>query len=622
MKDFFLFQKEIDPLWSPGKKWGYRLWNLGLVVLAGLALGGLSLLLATGTYPLSFAKGYLEKPVLLLLNLLPPVALILLLYGLTRRAGWAYLLTAAAVLGLSIGNYYKLALRDDPLMFGDLLLLKEAGNMAGKYELVVGKKLILAAVCALLGAAVLFLLARGRPGKGRGRWGIALAGLALAGAMTPPLMDSGLYNGGAAHYAHIQDYWSATQQYVAHGFLYPFLHSIRDTVALPPEGYHGGETAALLEQYPPADIPEGQKVNVMAIMLEAYNDFSKYEGLELAQDVYAVWHQLEEEGYSGDLMDNIFAGGTVDTERSFLTGFSHLPNFRGRTNSYPWYFRSQGYTVEGMHPCYQWFYNRLNINENLGFQDYKFVENYFGQFTDGKVAFDDLFFPELIKAYDKAKTQGPYFSFSVTYQGHGPYDTDVCWWGEKGEFVKPRAGRSDEEQYILDNYFGSVANTNENLKKLTDHLRGDEEPVVLALFGDHNPWLGDGNWVYHNLGIDLDLSSEEGFANYYGTRYLIWANDAAKEALGADLTGEGPAISPNYLMTQLFDLCGWTGPAYMQATREVKERVSVINVPTGLYVEDGALTDALSGEGERLVRQYEALEYYSGKHFLYEDLDR
>lgn len=616
MKTVFLFQKEPGPDWTRGQAWGYWAWNLGLVALAGLALGGLSLLLATGTYPLSFVKGCLEKPVLLWLNLLPPVALILLLYGLTRHAGWAYLVTAAAVMGLSLGNYYKLALRDDPLMFGDLFLLKEAGDMAGKYELAVGKKLLLAGACVLLGAVALFLLSRGRPERRRGRWGVALAGLALAGALTPSILDNGLYNGGAAHYAYIRDYWSATQQYVAHGFLYPFLHSIRDTVELPPEGYRSSEAAALLEGYEAAHIPEEKKVNVMGIMLEAYNDFSKYEGLDLAQDVYAVWHQLEAEGYSGELIDNIFAGGTVDTERAFLTGFTHLPSFRGNTNSYAWYFRSQGYTVEGMHPCYQWFYNRANINENLGFQDYKFVENYFDQLT-----FDDDFFPELIKAYDRCKAQGPYFTFSVTYQGHGPYDTNVCWWGEKGEFVTPEAGRSDEEQYILDNYFGSIANTNENLKKLTDHLRRDKEPVVLILFGDHNPWLGDGNWVYHNLGINLDLSSQEGFFNYYGTRYLIWANEAAKQVLGTDLTGTGPAISPNYLMTELFDLCGWTGPAYMQAIRAVKAQVSAINTPTGLYLEDGAVTGQLSEAGAALVQEYEALQYYSNKHFLYGEWD-
>ena len=68
--------------------------------------------------------------------------------------------------------------------------------------------------------------------------------------------------------------------------------------------------------------------------------------------------------------------------------------------------------------------------------------------------------------------------------------------------------------------------------------------MVIVLFGDHNPWMGDANSVYSKLGIDLDLSTKEGFLNYYATRYLIWANDAAKEVLGCDFQGEGPRREP------------------------------------------------------------------------------
>lgn len=627
MKNIFLFQKEPDPGWSKRQRLGYWCWQLGLVLLSGLGIGLVSLMLATGPYPLTVALGYFEWPIIALLNILPVLALILLLYGLTRRSGAAFLITAGVVLGLSVGSYFKLTLRDDPLMFADLMLLKEAGNMAGRYHLSVGKKLILAGVCVAAGYAVLRLCCRGRPGRGRGRWSAVLAGALLLGGCIPALMSDKVYNGAAAYYERIEDYWSSTEQYVAHGFLYPFFHSVKSAVETPPEGYDAGEAAEILDRYADAEIPQDQKVNVMGIMLEAYNDFTKFGAPELAQDVYAVWHQLEREGYSGDLVTNIFGGGTVETERGFLTGYTELPNFRGRTNSYAWYFRSQGYTVEGMHPCYEWFYNRVNVNEYLGFQEYKFVEDYFGQFTNGGVALDDVFFPELMKDYREKTAAGePFFSFSVTYQGHGPYTDYTCWWGEKGDFVKEAPGRSEADQYILDNYFGSIANTNQHLKELTDFLREDDAPVVLILFGDHDPWLGDGNRLYHDLGIDLDLDGETGFYNYYATRYIIWANDAAKEVLGRDLTGEGPTLSPNFLMTELFDLCGWEGPAYMQATRAVKEQVPVINVPTGRYLEDGVLTGGeggreLSAAGEALVREYQCLQYYSKRNFRYSHVE-
>ena len=50
-------------------------------------------------------------------------------------------------------------------------------------------------------------------------------------------------------------------------------------------------------------------------------------------------------------------------------------------------------------------------------------------------------------------------------------------------------------------------------------------------------------------------------------------------------------------MNEVFKLCGWEGPAYLQATNAVAEQVPVINTPTGLYLEDGVLTDALTPRG-------------------------
>jgi len=261
-------------------------------------------------------------------------------------------------------------------------------------------------------------------------------------------------------------------------------------------------------------------------------------------------------------------------------------------------------------------YRDEQMMANLGFEDYWFVENYFTEFTGGGVALDDVFFPELLKTY-QAATAGdqPYFHFSVTYQGHGPYNNDLCWWGEKGDFVVDDGTYTEEQQYILDNYFGSIADTNAHIKEFTDYLREDEEPVVLVLFGDHNPWMGDGNSVYTAMGIDFDLSSQQGFYNYYSTPYLIWANPAAQEVLGKDFRGEGPDMSPCFLMSKVFELCGWEGPAYMQAIAETVETLPVVH-KSGRCVEEGLLTD--QPQNAELLRQFRALEYYYRKNFIYE----
>lgn len=57
---------------------------------------------------------------------------------------------------------------------------------------------------------------------------------------------------------------------------------------------------------------------------------------------YEPWHQLEEQSVTGNLLTNIFAGGTVDSEWGFLTGYTTHDDFRKPTDSYVWYFRSPG----------------------------------------------------------------------------------------------------------------------------------------------------------------------------------------------------------------------------------------------------------------------------------------
>ena len=111
------------------------------------------------------------------------------------------------------------------------------------------------------------------------------------------------------------------------------------------------------------------------------------------------------------------------------------------------------------------------------------------------------------------------------------------------------------------------------------------------------------------------------FYHYYATRYLIWANDAAKDVLGNNFTGEGPDLGPYFLMNQVFRLCGWEAPAFVQATQQVMDRVPVHNTPTGLYVEQGVLTGSLTPEGQALVEDYDILQYYYRSHFAYDEVE-
>lgn len=117
----------------------------------------------------------------------------------------------------------------------------------------------------------------------------------------------------------------------------------------------------------------------------------------------------------------------MDTEWCFLTGYSQYEEFRNNVDSYVWYFDRQGYQTRGGHPGFGWFYNRQNVNRFLGFQEYWFTENHYGELVDPVEAqwnSDLLLVDEIVKDLRSCLDgEGrPVFSFSVSYQNHGPYE--------------------------------------------------------------------------------------------------------------------------------------------------------------------------------------------------------
>jgi len=613
LNKWFLFQKDLPadcPLWQ---KICYWLWRFDILLCGSAAMGAVTLLFAYGAYPNAVFRAYLANGELLILNILPVMWLVFLLYALFGRTWIAFGLGGASALGLTLGNFFKILFRDDPLYFEDLLILREAGEMAGGYAVFIDKRITLAIVCVIAGTAVLFFFARGKIKNLKCRLAMLLVALVSGGILLNVCLDTKRYDA-VENYEYLNR-WSPTQNYIAHGFLYPFLHSIGNVIDTPPEGYHKRDTEELLAAYEDADIPEDKKVNLITIMREAYVDFSEFdvEGLDVSG--YKSYHDLLEESYSGTLLTNIFAGGTIDTERCFLTGNYSLKDWRGNANSYLWYLRDQGYIVEGSHPYYQWFYNRQNINSYLGFERYRYLEGDYDQLTKAYYPEDSVLFPEIYADYVAGKESGkPYFSFNLNVQSHGPYETASY----EGDHEYLTGDYSPECRNAMNNYMNAIMEGDRELMALVDKLREDSDPVVLVVFSDHLPWMGDGNLFYQEMGINVDVSgnNEDSFRRRYQTDYLVWANDAAKEVLGNDFRGEGPTVSPSYLMNVVFDLCSWEGPAYMQAMDDMMEVFPVVTT-RGFYVVDDTFTDTIPEERRELFDEFLWLNHYWRNEFLY-----
>ncbi|MBR5536634.1 MAG: LTA synthase family protein [Clostridia bacterium] len=617
IKNCFLFAR--DP--AVGRKKAFWLWNGGCVVLLALLVGVMALRLACGDHNGTYFPAYFHSFALLPGNLLPPLLLILTLWLLLGRAWAGFLLGGLVSLGFPLTGYYVLRFRNEPLTPDLLQFLREAVSISAtaKYDLTPDGP-VWAALALLLGGTVFLALAvRGRPRPRALFWLPVIVALLLE----PACRDNGRY---AAALGTVADPYSATHTYIARGFWYPFLHGLlaeeEELLILPEPSEEQQEQEAppptaeeLLARYTDSAIPEERKIDLLVFQREAYVDFSVYDVEGMDWSCYDLYHQLQAESYSGTLVTNIFAGGTVDTERCVLTGLYRVGDLpeTGDLNSYVRYLKEQGYTVEGCHPCYEWFYDRKTINARLGFDRYRFSEDTFSELSGQVVAYDDILMPVVWEMYQEKTADGtPYFGYHVTYQGHGPYTaTWVQWPG--AHFAE--GALEGEPCNIFNNYLGSLRDSDVQLMWLVENLRNSDRPAALLVYGDHKPWLGDQQEVYKDLGISLDLGTEEGLLNYLTTPYLLWINPAAEALLGKEIRGTGPAVSPCYLMNLVFEQLGWEGNAFSKLMDDYRQVMPVIST-VGRYVVDGRLVSAIPEERQAMAQEFLSVQDLWKHRFL------
>ena len=584
------------------------------VMLAALSIGVgiMSLLLGATIYGLPLFNEYMSSFLIVLLNILPVVILVFLVYFISARAWVAFTFPSLFLLAISVIHFFKVQLRGDPLALTDYSYFFEAGTIISIYSPTMNWKIYLAAAAFACGVVLSALMLKRKP-RGAPLRIIAVAAVIAVSAILYVFVytDTELYSSASENTATAA--WTPNYNFIRRGFLYPFIYdakySVANMKALLPDWYDSREAREASESYGDADIPDARKVNIITIMLEAYADLSQFDALDFTEDVYGPFHRLQADSVSGALVTNVFGGGTIDTERLFLTGNIYLTTYASSTNSYVYYLRSQGYHTEGFHAGDMWFYDRRSVNSYLGFDEYYFIEDF-----ENASRNDRDFFPVVHEMYGTRNSGMPYFSFNVSYQNHGPYNNVRT----QEPYVIEQGGMSDESFNILNNYLSGISETGQHCESFIESLRCDPDPVVVLVFGDHMPWLGNMQSVYYELGIDVDMDSEEGFYNYYSTPYCIWANDAAKQILENDFTGDGGSFSPGFLMCELFDLCSWEGEGYMQALRELQAYIDIIHAPTVLFRENGSLTQDLSPEGLAAFKRLRMVELYRLKNFRYQ----
>ncbi len=615
----------------------YRL-SLPLALPAAVLLAGAITLLALWCQPnalRSVVRIFLNKPILIVLNALPVGLLLLGLACLLRNLFFGAALTNLLVCGFSIANRVKIEVRDEPVFPRDLSLLKEVFSAVGNYEIHYPVKAIVLVllVTAALAALGVFVGHQPLPAeKLRGWRGSLLGAAASFGALvlvTVTLLgSSSLYESiGASNPYHLSTVFNET------GFPYSFFHQFTTYLVDKPEEF-SRSAAARWETGDRSGL--GADVHLVMVMNEGFSDITDDPVFTYGpeEDPLPNLHALREDprAISGHVVVPGFAGGTANTEFDVLTGMqtnalsatatSAMRTVNRNLDSVLRVFANDGYHTSFFHPGDDWFYNRENVYRWLGAAETVFADEMEDLEYKGRWVTDDYMAGFIEEKFQEAAANGRRLcSYTTTIQNHMAYTAEK--YGPDYDFppLRTSAALSEEVETMLAVYAEGARDADAMLGRLVDYFSGTEEPVVLAFWGDHLPYLGDNQLGYGELALDVS-TREDGQENLaaYETPYVIWVNDAAAEVLdwenavrALDLRPDG-RLSACFLGAALLELTGRTGESpWFDFLNQLRRQVPVVQRDTCLPM-DGAAFTGISGDLAADVAKWRQWSYYKLKY--------
>lgn len=229
--------------------------------------------------------------------------------------------------------------------------------------------------------------------------------------------------------------------------------------------------------------------NLIMIMLESIDTFLLTE--DYMPNLYTL--QQRSVNFVNNYTPLYLTAGTFGTEFLSVTGL--IPPQNGAStdayveNSFPYslpnLFRSEGYTANSFHSASRAIYNRGSIHENLGFQAYH-------PYTDMKMD-DYMLDSQLLGGFDLMVSADPFYSFIITYSGHGPYDDSMSNISdphlEAAQAAVAASGVTGSEEN-MEEYTLAVAHAMETdsfIGGLVAALEesGHSDDTVLVIYADH-----------------------------------------------------------------------------------------------------------------------------------------
>lgn len=525
--------------------------------------------------------------------------------AVTGHLAFGSLLTHILAGILGAANYFVAAFRGNPVLPWDFKAIGTALAVSGTYSY--RPTWGMTAAAALLAAAAWVIFKKRGLGlfKVRRRWlrvVILAAGLFCIWPIAQPdvLAEMGITT----------DVWDQAKAYRENGIIASFLCNTQFMEVEVPQGYSSAREEELLEKASQwAAKPEsagafqGEKPHIIAIMNESWADFEKFGNLDLNQGAMDYIHSLD--GIHGYAYTSVFGAGTSASEFEFLTGNSmaFLPSgsipyqqyILEPSPSLASLLKEEGYRTLAIHPGERSSWQRDKAYPLLGFEEFICGDDMDVALTENHGYISDASsFAQVIREFEEREPGERLFIFNVTIQNHGSYTdpsfpTSVRLTDQPGEYPKA-------EQYL-----SLVKETDQAFQGLIEYFERQDEPVVIVMFGDHQPAVEQG-FLDKAYGVKQEDMSMEEYMDKFRVPFVIWSNRG--------LDGRDPEItSLNFLAQYVLRYAGIQADAYGDYLWGLASQIPALTFAGYVDAQGEAHSHLETNEYQGLIEEYQIVQY-------------
>lgn len=436
-------------------------------------------------------------------------------------------------------------------------------------------------------------------------------------------------------FGNVYDAFDTTLSNEKMGTILAFIANVENSKIDIPEGYTTKDAEKLLSDTPTANQEKSpiRKPHIIVIMNEAFSDLTGLYNLDESEDPLKNWHSLKENAITGDMLVSVKGGGTSYTEFEMLTGISggilplsktpYLDCIKGKTHSLAWDLKKEGYTNIAIHPFWSSCWNRGTVYPMLGFDDFisgedfankgKSLESY-NKITDEHIIEHTDFgdnveyirnyisdresYKKVIEQFENKKNDEKLFVFNVTVQNHSGFEYE-------GDNFRETITSSKDPSKEMSQYLTLLKESDIAYGELIDYFRAYDEPVVILMFGDHQPGI---KYAEYSLCEDLNekykkYSNDADYTHRYIVPYKLWTNyDIQEEERGLTCSA--------YLSLLLKEKAGIGFNNWDSFRMSMQQNFGAV---TGAGYMEPDCTKKYSGgnkQKDELIEKYKKLQYY------------